>query len=176
MAQAVCFHTAWAHCRDRGRPSWRPVIGVVLPSLRHQGHKQQPMPRECRQRWPPTSPQATRPRHRSSDAARGPHGPHPIRHREALAFHPVLDSGEGRSEPCRRARQPRGWAAPGSLTQVDMRIGRLPPKTAPAFRIEAIEVPWPITASAGPITEVEGIFRAKNHHPICDLTRWLPLR
>jgi hypothetical protein len=34
-----------AHSRDGGRPSWRPVIGVVLPPLWHQGHKGQPMPR-----------------------------------------------------------------------------------------------------------------------------------
>jgi hypothetical protein len=27
-----------AHSRDGGRPSWRPVIGVVLPPLWHQGH------------------------------------------------------------------------------------------------------------------------------------------
>jgi hypothetical protein len=34
-----------AHSGDDGGPSWRPVIGVVLPPLWHQGHKGQPMPR-----------------------------------------------------------------------------------------------------------------------------------
>jgi hypothetical protein len=33
-----------AHCRDGGRPSWRPVVGV-LPPLWHQGHNGQPTPR-----------------------------------------------------------------------------------------------------------------------------------
>jgi hypothetical protein len=33
-----------AHTGDGRRPSWRPVIGVVLPPLWHQGHKGQPMP------------------------------------------------------------------------------------------------------------------------------------
>jgi hypothetical protein len=28
-----------AHCRDGGRPSWRPVVGVVLPPLWHQRHR-----------------------------------------------------------------------------------------------------------------------------------------
>jgi hypothetical protein len=28
-----------AHSRDGGRLGWRPVIGVVLPPLWHQGHK-----------------------------------------------------------------------------------------------------------------------------------------
>jgi hypothetical protein len=28
-----------AHLGDGGRPSWRPLIGVVLPPLWHQGHK-----------------------------------------------------------------------------------------------------------------------------------------
>jgi hypothetical protein len=27
-----------AHCRDGGRPSWRPVVEVVPPPLWHQGH------------------------------------------------------------------------------------------------------------------------------------------
>src|ERR1700683_3053176 len=31
-----------AHCRDGGRPSWRPLIGVVLPPPWHQGHKGMP--------------------------------------------------------------------------------------------------------------------------------------
>jgi hypothetical protein len=35
-----------AHCRDGGRPSWRPVVGVVLPLLWRQGHKGQPTPRQ----------------------------------------------------------------------------------------------------------------------------------
>ena len=37
-----------AHLGDGGRPSWRPVIGVVLPPLWHQGHKGQSMPRTSR--------------------------------------------------------------------------------------------------------------------------------
>jgi hypothetical protein len=28
-----------AHCRDGGRPSWRPVVEAVLPPLWHQSHK-----------------------------------------------------------------------------------------------------------------------------------------
>jgi hypothetical protein len=28
-----------AHLGDGGRPSWRPVVGVVLPPLSHQSHK-----------------------------------------------------------------------------------------------------------------------------------------
>jgi hypothetical protein len=31
--------SAMAHCRDGGRPSWRPLIGVVLPPLWHRGLK-----------------------------------------------------------------------------------------------------------------------------------------
>jgi hypothetical protein len=34
-----------AHLGDGGRPSWQPVIGVVLPPPWHQGHEGQPMPR-----------------------------------------------------------------------------------------------------------------------------------
>jgi hypothetical protein len=34
-----------AHSRDGGRPSWRPLIGVVLPPPWHPGHKGQAMPR-----------------------------------------------------------------------------------------------------------------------------------
>jgi hypothetical protein len=34
-----------AHLGDGGRPSWRPLIGVVLPPLWHQGQKGQPTPR-----------------------------------------------------------------------------------------------------------------------------------
>jgi hypothetical protein len=37
-----------AHSRDGGRPSWQPVIGVVLQPLWHQGHKGQPMPQDPR--------------------------------------------------------------------------------------------------------------------------------
>jgi hypothetical protein len=37
-----------AHCRDGGLSSWRPVTGIVLPPLWHQGHKTQPMPRTRR--------------------------------------------------------------------------------------------------------------------------------
>jgi hypothetical protein len=59
---------------------------------------------------------------------------------------------------------------------VGRRIGGLPPKAAPAFGIEATEVPRPIPASAGPITEVARILWAKNHHLIYGLARWLHLR
>jgi hypothetical protein len=37
-----------AHSRDDGRPSWRPVIGVVLPPLWHQGHKTATLCPHCR--------------------------------------------------------------------------------------------------------------------------------
>jgi hypothetical protein len=104
-------------------------------------------------------------------------GPHPIRHREALAFYPVLDSGKDDRRLAAARGSPR-WIgrARGASPKSIGGIGGLPPKTAPAFGIEATEVPWPIPASAGPITEVAGIFGAKNHHPICDLARWLHLR
>jgi hypothetical protein len=37
-----------AHSRDARRRLWRPVFGVVLPPLWHQGHKGQPMPQDPR--------------------------------------------------------------------------------------------------------------------------------
>jgi hypothetical protein len=37
-----------AHCRDGGRPSWWPVVGVVLPPLWHQGHTLCPGPERSR--------------------------------------------------------------------------------------------------------------------------------
>jgi hypothetical protein len=46
-----------AHSRDDGRPSWRPVIGVVLPPLWHQGHKGQFMLRISRGGDPVATPQ-----------------------------------------------------------------------------------------------------------------------
>jgi hypothetical protein len=33
-----CISPVLAHCRDGGRPSWRPVVEVVLPPLWHKGH------------------------------------------------------------------------------------------------------------------------------------------
>jgi hypothetical protein len=55
-----------AHCRDGGRPTWRPLIGVVLPPLWHQGHKG--MPRTgARGNYPRTAAEGLR--------LRWPHGP-----------------------------------------------------------------------------------------------------
>jgi hypothetical protein len=34
-----------AHLGDGSRPSWRPLIGVVLPALSRLGHKGRPVPR-----------------------------------------------------------------------------------------------------------------------------------
>jgi len=53
----------------------------------------------------------------------------------------------GASPP--RERAPLDRPHP-DLTQVDRRIGGLPPKTAPAFGIEATEVPWPIPSQRRP--------------------------
>jgi hypothetical protein len=39
-----CERRLLAHSRDGGRPSWPPVIGVVLPPLWHQGHSAQDLP------------------------------------------------------------------------------------------------------------------------------------
>jgi hypothetical protein len=71
-----------AHLGDGGRPSWRPVIGVVLPPLWHQGHKGQPMPRTPGPRQRPQAPVAA-----PTGSARGP---------EAYPW-----GGLGRSAPAR---------------------------------------------------------------------------
>ena len=39
FAALHCMSLDMAHLGDGGRPSWRPLIGVVLPPLWHQGHK-----------------------------------------------------------------------------------------------------------------------------------------
>jgi hypothetical protein len=40
-----CVGPEVAHLGDGGRPSWRRVVGVVLPPVWHQGHKGQSVPR-----------------------------------------------------------------------------------------------------------------------------------
>jgi hypothetical protein len=35
----LSFESLLAHLGDGGRPNWRPLIGVVLPPLWHQGHR-----------------------------------------------------------------------------------------------------------------------------------------
>jgi hypothetical protein len=49
-----------AHCRDGGRPSWRPVVEVVLPPLWHQGHRGQPMRRTAAGNYPRTAAEGPR--------------------------------------------------------------------------------------------------------------------
>jgi hypothetical protein len=39
LSANACQWPLLAHLGDGGRPSWRPLIGVVLPPLWHQGHK-----------------------------------------------------------------------------------------------------------------------------------------
>jgi hypothetical protein len=60
-----------AHSRDGGRPSWRPVLGVVLPPLWHQGHKGNLCPGLPRGNYRRTAAEGPRPRwpHRCSPTA-----------------------------------------------------------------------------------------------------------
>jgi hypothetical protein len=43
--EAPPYPDLWPISGDGGRPSWRPVVGVILPPLWHQDHRGQPVPR-----------------------------------------------------------------------------------------------------------------------------------